>query len=147
MARREVIITIADEGRDKGKVFVITELPASRAEAWAIRAMLALTKSGVDLPENIEGAGMAGIFALGMKALGGLDAADALTLLNELFMCVRHRPNPEKPEIVRNLIEDDIEEVKTRMKLRMEVLELHTGFSVTAALSKLKPTTTAVELS
>ena len=37
-------------------------------------------------------------------------------------------PDPSKPHVVRNLIEEDIEEITTRLKLRGEVWKLHTGF-------------------
>ena len=46
-----------------------------------------------------------------------------------------HLPNPDHPEIayVDNDVNSQIEEVMTRIKLRAEVLELHTGFSMAAA--------------
>ena len=47
-----------DDNRDRGKVFVITELPASKAEAWAMRAILALLANNVELPDGFERLGM-----------------------------------------------------------------------------------------
>lgn len=130
-------ITITDEGRDKGKVFVLTEMPASKAEMWAARALLALSKSGVEIPENVQGAGMAGIAVLGLKALGGLKFEEARLLLDEMFECAQMQPDPAKPEIVRMIMEEDIEEVATRVRLRAEIFSLHTGFSFADAKSKL----------
>ena len=50
----------------------------------------------------------------------------------EMFKCVRIYPDPRShPGVLRELVEDDIEEIATRVKLRMEVLNLHLGFSIT----------------
>jgi hypothetical protein len=115
---------------------VLTEMPASQAEKWATRLLLAVTRaakagSGVEIPENLEQLGMAGVAALGVKALAGVAADDILPLMDEMFRCVQIRPDPiSQPLIVRPLIEDDIEEVQTRLKLRAELIALHTGFSL-----------------
>ena len=134
--RKTEIITITDDNRDKGKVFVITELPASQAEMWAARALLALSRSGVDIGD-VGDAGMAGIAVLGLKALGGMKFEEAKPLMDEMFACIQRQPDPTKPEIVRSLIEEDIEEVATRVRLRAEVFSLHTGFSYSGMASKL----------
>ena len=52
MARKTKRVTITAEGRDKGKTFLITELPADQAERWAIRALLALIQSGAVISED-----------------------------------------------------------------------------------------------
>lgn len=121
-------VTISDEGRDKGKVFIITEMPASQSESWALRAILALMAGGVDLPEGFERMGMAGMAELGIKALAGLRWEVAEPLLAEMWQCVTIQPNPDDPRIVRDLIEQDVEELATRIKLRAEVWNLHAGF-------------------
>ena len=54
MARRTLIYTVKTENRDNGKKFVITEMSASRGEAWAMRALLALMAGGVNLPDGFE---------------------------------------------------------------------------------------------
>ena len=126
--RKEAIVTITAEGRDKGKRFKITEMSASRAEDWGIRAMLALAHSGVDIGD-LDGTGMAGLAVLGVQALGKLDFYEAKPLLDEMFECVQFMPNEKDGNVVRQLIDDDIEEVATRLKLRAEVFQLHMGFS------------------
>lgn len=128
MARNFLNFTIVDDNRDKDKVFVITEMSASQAESWAMRAILALTANGVELPEGFERMGMAGIAELGLKALGGLKWEIAEPLLDEMFTCVKYMPDSAKPHIVRPLHESDIEEVVTRIKLRIEIWKLHTDF-------------------
>ena len=130
--------TVTDEGRDKGKTFLLTELSASKAEAWAMRAILALMAGGVELPEGFERLGMAGMAEVGIKALAGLRWEVAEPLLDEMWQCVRIMPDPSRPNVIRNLIEEDIEEVTTRIKLRAEVWKLHTGFLKAAAPSLLK---------
>ena len=132
MARKVLDITVSAEGRDKGKVFQITEMPASQGERWALKAFLALAKSGVDVPEDIMSSGMAGIAILGLRALSGMSFFEAEPLLVEMFQCVKIIPDPSKPLVVRALIEDDIEEIQTRMMLRKETLMLHVNFSVAA---------------
>lgn len=130
--RNIVDVTIHDEGRDKSKVFRITEMPASKAEEWALKAIMALTKAGVDVP---AGSGMAGIASVGLQALGTLNFPDVKSLLDEMFSCVARLPDPHNLSLVRPLVEDDTEEVATRLRLRAEVFTLHTGFSFAGAPS------------
>ena len=130
MARKTINYTIQDSGRDNGKVFVLTEMPASKAESWAMRALLALVKGNVEIPDGFEDSGMAGMSEIGLKAISKLDWRDAQPLLEEMWGCIKFMPDQSKPHIVRNLIEEDIEEVKTRITLRSEVWNLHVGFSM-----------------
>ena len=136
MARAVANYTVTDEGRDLGKTFVLTELPASHAESWAMRAILALMAGGVELPEGFDRMGMAGMAEVGIKALAGLKWEVAEPLLAEMWDCVRFMPDPSKPQLVRNLIEEDIEEIATRVKIRAEVWKLHTGFLKAVAKSQ-----------
>lgn len=134
MARKTSRFTVTDEGRDKGKVFMLTELPASESERWAIRAFLALAKNGVELPEGIQEAGFAGLASYGLSLIGKLPFEDASVLMDEMFRCVQAVPDPSK-DFARSLVEDDIEEVATRIKLRVAVFKLHADFSKAAARS------------
>ncbi len=131
--RKTETVTIDTEGRDKGKVFLITEMAADPAERWAIRAFFALMNTGVDLPDDIADQGMAGIAAIGLKALGMLPFEAAEPLLAEMWTCVQIIPDPGNPGLVRKLIPEDIEEVGTRIQLRKAVFGLHTGFFTSAA--------------
>jgi len=130
MARTVKNIRIEDEGRDLGKTFVLTELPASRAEAWAIRALMALVAGNVDIPAGVERMGMAGMAEVGIKAIGGLKWEIAEPLLDEMWACVQILTDSG---VVRPLIETDVEEILTRVKLRAEVWKLHAGFFPAAA--------------
>lgn len=149
MARKTKNHTITTEGRDKGKTFVLKEMAASRAEAWAMRVILALMsggkpdkdgkRHGVEVPEGFERLGMAAMAEIGLNALGGLDWDVAQPLLAEMFSCVLYMPDPQKSHITRPLVDDgendDIEEISTRIELRAEVFALHVGFLEAAAPS------------
>lgn len=133
MARKTATVTITDEGRDRGKQFKITEMPASQAEDWAIRAFLALAKGGIEIPEEVAGAGLAGLAKMGFGALKGMPYADARPLLDEMMACVQFVPDPARPSFERRLTETDVEEISTRLKLRIEIFNLHVSFLGTAA--------------
>lgn len=123
------------ENRDHGKRFLITEMSAAAAEKWAMRLTLAMTKAGLDVPEGATNWGA--ILAYGiMKGIGSLSWGDAQPLLDEMFACVQI----VEDKITRPPTEDDIEEVETRLRLRSEVFELHSGFSPAAILSQLAAT-------
>lgn len=120
------------ENRDHGKKFLITEMSAAAAERWAMRLTLAMTKSGLEVPEGATNWGA--ILAYGiMKGIGSLPWAEAAPLLDEMFACIQII----EPLVTRSPTEDDIEEVQTRIMLRSEVFELHAGFSVADVLSLL----------
>lgn len=128
MARRTLTLTIKDKGRDKGKKFLLTELSASDAEKWAMRAFTALAKSGVTIPDDIAGSGLIGIAMMGMKALGGLAFEDLEPLLDTMMSCVQFVPEGHD-NLARSLFSEDIEELKSRLTIRTEVFKLHTeGF-------------------
>jgi hypothetical protein len=135
MARKIANYSVLDEGRDKGKLFAITEMSSAKAEAWAMRVLLALIGSNVQIPEGFEELGMAALAELGLKALGGLSWEVAEPLLSEMFDCVTIIPDTSKTHVSRPLIDSDIEEVSTRIKLRLEVFKLHTDFFLAAAPS------------
>jgi hypothetical protein len=136
--RKEITVIIDDEGRDKDKVFVIKEMPTFQAEKWAIRALLALAKSNVEIPEDIAGLGLQGVAALGMRAFSGLSWADAEPLLDEMMTCVKIMPDPTKPQVLRAVGlggAEDIEEVATLLRLRKEAFNLHINFSLAESVS------------
>lgn len=140
MARKESRYRVEDEGRDKGKVFLLREMPASQAERWALRAFLAISRSGVDLPEEAAQSGFAGLASYGISLIGKLPFDEAQALMNEMFDCVSRIPDPDKSDFTRSLVEDDIEEIATRVKLRVAVFKLHADFSKAAtSLTSAQP--------
>lgn len=140
MGRKTIDITIDDEGRDKGKTYRITEMPAWQGEEWGIRVLLALTRAGAEVPD--ASLGMAGVKMAGLQALSGLQFHDLKPLMDEMMGCVVRVPNAqENPNVTRPLIESDTEEVVTRLRLRAEVFNLHTDFLKAGLLSTLLPQT------
>lgn len=131
--RREKSITINDDGRDKGKTFLIKEMSALKAERWATKALVALVNSGVLIPDDKVNQGMAAIAEIGLPSLTRLNAETVQDLMDEMFGCIQI----VEPNITRIPTEDDIEEVKTRILLRAEVFSLHTGFSLAGPISRL----------
>lgn len=128
MARKTATVTITEEGRDQGKVFLLTEMSATQAELWAIQVFMSMAKSGVEVPENFRDLGIAGLARIGLGALSSLSFKDARPLLEELFTCVQIVPDRSNPSFARQLLETDIEEIGTRLKLRLDVLKLHFDF-------------------
>lgn len=133
MARKELYYTVEDKGRDNGKKFYIREMSATQAEWWAIRAILAMANNGINLPDNLSDMGMAGMAKVGLEMVAKIPPDDARPLLDELMKCVQAVPNPDDQSIKRPLIDDDTEEVITRLKLRGEVFKLHVDFLTAAA--------------
>ena len=146
--RKQVPVKVPDnwgaDYRDAGKCFLITEWDADRAEQWAMRAIIAYNRGGGQIPVDIIGEGMQAIFFVGINTFlrGQMDAAEVIPILNELLQCVKIIRDPSKRAptgeiIATELLPSDIEEVKTRLWLRSEVLRVHTNFSMTELLSKL----------
>lgn len=136
--RKEKVTTCPFEGRDKGKMFYIKEMPAARAEKWAMRAFLALAHAGIEVPEEMQGAGWAALAVIGLRALGRMAYSEFEPLMDEMMECVEFIPDQSKPSYHRKMLMDegseDVEEAKTLFWLRSEVFELHTGFSIAGAL-------------
>jgi hypothetical protein len=138
MARKTSTYTVDFEGRDKGKTFLITEMSVTKAEDWAIRAMLALGAANVEIPDGALQLGMAALAEVGLKKLFAIDAASMRPLLAELMECIEFIPNPQKPQVklAYPMFESQVEEVKTLFILKWEVLKLHLDFSRAAGLSE-----------
>jgi hypothetical protein len=145
MSLKSVDIAIGPEGgRDSGKVFTITEMPSRQAEIWAASALCALQRAGAKLSDEVLGAGMAGLAYVGVQAIGGIQTAEFVPLMDEMMSCVKVQ-TPGNPLITMPLIENGLNptimEVRTRLRLRMEVLNLHLGFSIGANPFKSQKTT------
>jgi hypothetical protein len=136
---KDIAIPGAPQGtsnRDGGKKYRITEMSARAAEDWVVRAFLAINAAGVDISDEARAAGAASVISEGMAGFLRMKPADAIPLLDEMMACVQVLDLTHGR--YRDLdLDDDIEEVATRFQLRGEVIELHTGFPVTAALSTL----------
>lgn len=129
MARKEKLVT-GGEGRDKGKTFVVREMPTVQGEKWAWRALLALARSGVVIPPDLMEQGWRTIAQVGLGALAGMPFYEAEPLLDEMrAACFSIREQVGE----RPLTDDDVEELETLFLLRREALGLHVDFSKVAA--------------
>jgi hypothetical protein len=143
MARNTKVIQITAQGRDRGKTFVLKEMPADQGERWAFRMLLALAGAGAKLPDGALESGMAGLavtmpafIAVGVRSLAGLKYDDVGPLLDEMMECVAYQPPGNLP--AQGLLTGEysqIEEIGTRLQLRYEVLQLHVGFSLAGSES------------
>jgi hypothetical protein len=140
MARKQVDVTITDDGRDKGHTFRITEMPARAAEKWAARLLLALVRNGA-VTEDVVSSGMAGLAAMAARSIvrgfGLIDFDREIEpLLDEMLSCVTFVPDPRNPALpARALLPEEPEEVATLYRLRTEWVALHLGFTSGADLS------------
>lgn len=141
MARHVKDWKVETEGRDKGKIFRLTEMTSSRGEKWAYRALLALAGGSAQLPEGFESTGWAGLAQVGFKGLMSLPWPLLEPLLDEMMECVQIVPDPKNLSFARDLEPEggqgdyDIEEITTRPALRMEIFKLHVDFSGAAIQS------------
>ncbi len=120
-------------GRDSGKVFRITEMPATKAEWWAVR-VIGLIMEGDKDGKLIELAGLGGfemIASVGIaqviRSIFTADPERVRPLWDELTECWEIVFDPSTGS-TRKLVEDDIREVSTLAKLRIETLKLHLDF-------------------
>lgn len=134
---KTVTIEGGEGNRDAGKKFVITEMAAVPGERWATRALLAMGRAGIEMPDDVAATGMAGFVVMGLRGLLSVPFEEAEPLLAEMMGCVQYMPNPTKPNVLRATIDDDFEEITTILKLRSEVIDLHVGFSIAATLSNI----------
>lgn len=139
MARKTktIVIPRSEGNRDSGKTFLITEMSAEQSEKWALRALGAIANSGMEIPEDVMRLGMGALVAVGFKGLLTMQFDEAEPLLDEMMDCIVIVPDPKNPAVVRPVDDEDIEDVTTRLSLRSEVFELHTGFSLAGFLSTL----------
>lgn len=145
--RKEKKITVNDRGRELA--FTVREMPATKLEAFIVRAGLLLAGSGLadgliggaeaeasDVAHVMQAAGrlMANGKGAGLlRALGSLDYEKARPLLSDLLGCCTLEGSvaPLSEETADAVIED----VRTLFALRKEALTLNLGFFALAGES------------
>lgn len=116
------------ENRDAGKIFVVTEVDAIRAEEWGLRAMMALGTGGIMVPKELVNAGLLGVVLVGYQAFMGATEEAVLPLWREMLpACVTFK---HSDSVFEPFGPHHVEEVSTLILLRRTILELHTGFTV-----------------
>lgn len=134
---KEVTMPAVEGNRDSGKKYLLTEMPALRAERWARHAITALNRTDLDAREEIRQLGFLGFYLVGLQALAGGNVEQVDALMNEMLPQIQIM----EPAITRQLTPDcagDIEEVTTLFKLRKELIELHMGFTFAGLVLILK---------
>lgn len=132
MARRRDKVVIERAGRDQGKVFWITEMSSTQGEYWAGRLLTMLAAGNANVPPGFFQLGFEGCAAwIAVHGIGGIDWTVCKPLLDEMMDCVTIQPDPSRA-LTRVLVDDDIEELTTRMALREAWFDTHLGFSVRA---------------
>ena len=148
--RKTKIITIVSEpgkeNRDTGKRYLITEMPSSAGERWGVRAGMAMLHAMPELPQDPQGMGLANIAKIGFQMFAGANTLEVQALMDELMDYVQILPTAGNDTFARKLLEEDIEEISTRMLLKGEAFELLTGFSIAANLSKVSKAGAALAL-
>jgi hypothetical protein len=139
-----------EENRDYGKRYRITEMSAMAAEKWAARATLALAnRLTQELPAEVSDelvanptlVGVARAFAI----LRGLQFPEISPLMDELWDCVLVVEDFGVRDLFRAGSSDDIEEPRTLIELRNEIMQLHVGFTMAASLLNLMAMVALVE--
>lgn len=130
-------VVISEDGADKGKTFVVRQMPLIQGDRWANRVALALMKSGVDVSpltkkgkdgkaEFVGLLDMANVINVALRALGGVEDDVAQGLLDELM---RHVSVKLPNGTTRTLIVDtDISSIGTLWKLRIEAIKVNLDF-------------------
>lgn len=124
MALKTKTITI-ESGRDAGKRFVITEMPAAKIDKWAMRVLLALAGANIDVGAAQEG--VIGMARVAFSALGNISEDKAIPLLDELLDCVEIIPEGGSARPL-SLELNDVEDFGNLFRFRKEAFQLHIDF-------------------
>lgn len=135
MSLKTKTITI-EKGRDEGKTFVITEMPITKADNWAMRALFAIANGGIDIEGINPNTGMLGMAQVAIKALSGIKPDVGIPLLDELLECVQVLPSSGNARAL--IIDSDIKDLSTMFTLRKEALAIHIDFLTQGGGSDLK---------
>lgn len=126
MARKTVTYT-SPHGRDKGRVYEITEMSALKASKWSRTALARIAKDGF-MPDGLKFTdGIAGMAETGYATLCFTESC--WDLLSELLDCAQIKT---PSGVMRAVIMDvDFEEQETITDIHMEAYKLIMDFSKT----------------
>lgn len=123
---KEKYVTIDAENRDKGRTYLIKEMPALKAERWVRHAAAAINRTDLNIREELQQLGMLGFYLCGFQALAGgeIDKIDVLMdeMLGQIWVVEDKATRPA-------VMEGDMWELSTIKTLRVELIELHMGFT------------------
>ncbi len=130
MSRQEVIFTVEDNNRDKGKEFIITEMSAWDADELAQDIFRAMGESDFsEIPADVIAMGCAGLATVGLSVLSASSPEVARTLRNRLMSTVQIAITHEGQQQVRKVNGSiDFEEVSTIRKIMDKVFQVNFDF-------------------
>lgn len=134
MSRKQITYIVEEEGRDKGKEFLITEMSAWDAEELAEEIYRAMGQGEFNsLPADVVAMGSAGLATVGMSVLAAAPARISRPIADKLLSTVEFVITHEGKETQRKVKPIDFEEVTTIRTLKDKVFELNFGFLALAA--------------
>lgn len=130
MARKEIAFIVEEEGRDKGKEFIITEMSAWDADTLAQDIFRAMGDSEFsEIPADVIAMGCAGLATIGMSVISASSPDVARQLRDRLMSTVDIVITNEGTRQQRKVKgELDFEEVSTIRKLLDKVFKVNFDF-------------------
>lgn len=130
MSRKEIPFIVEEEGRDKGKEFIITELSAWDADELAQDLYRAMGDSGfTGIPPDVISMGCAGLATIGLSVLSAASPEVSRSIRDRLISTVEIAVYNDGQRIIRKVDgPSDFEEVSTIRKLMDKVFEVNFGF-------------------
>jgi hypothetical protein len=149
--RKSKTITLDDRGSKR--TFKITEMPATKQEAWLIKVGILMSalvdgvESGVGRNDFRDLEGLAKkLLAHGIGQLSNLEYEKAKPLLDELLLCCARIDGGVEQLCTPDSVDGYIEDVKTLFLLRKEALEINLGFLADASASSSQPSNPIISI-
>ncbi|CQI88901.1 Uncharacterised protein [Yersinia rohdei] len=134
MSRKQITYIVEDEGRDKGKEFIITEMSAWDAEELSEEIYRAMGHGEFNsLPADVVSMGVAGLATVGVSVLAAAPASVSRPISDRILSTVEIVITNEGKDITRSIKPIDFEEISTIRTLKDKVFELNFGFLSLAA--------------
>lgn len=129
MARKEVPFIVDDEGRDKGKEFLITEMSAWDADEMAQDIFRAMGESKFsEIPPDVIAMGCAGLATVGLSVISASSPDVARMLRDRLMATVQIIITNNGSQQVRAVKSIDFEEVSTIRQVMDKVFKVNFDF-------------------
>lgn len=130
MSRKEIPFIVTDEGRDKGKEFIITEMSAWDADELAQDIFRAMGDSNyTGIPADVIAMGCAGLATVGLSVLSASSPDVSRTLRDRLMSTVQivitHEGKRKERKVNGTL---DFEEVQTIRQVMDQVFKVNFDF-------------------
>ena len=129
--RKTEIIKLMDDGQER--TFRITQMPATKAERWANRAMFLIIGAGKDIKKDATLDDV-------IRMIASIDYDKAEPLYNELIECCTFLPdgnaNGAGIGCTQDTIDAQIIDPMNLYKLRMAAAKLNFGFFMSALQSQ-----------